>query len=151
MHVVEMTIYQAAGGREGIEALANAWHERCLADDVVAHAFSHGFHPEHTQRLAAYWCEALGGPRDYSSGLGDESMVIRMHAGNGEHQEMDDRAIACFVEALDDVGLSNDERLRSTLERYFRWSISTMSSFPNSPDDVPLGRAIARWSWDGPV
>ena len=26
--------------------------EPCLADEVVCHAFSHGFHPEHSQRLA---------------------------------------------------------------------------------------------------
>jgi len=25
-----------------------------MADEVVGHAFSHGFHPEHSQRLAAY-------------------------------------------------------------------------------------------------
>ena len=26
-----------------------------MADEVVGHAFSHGFHPEHTKRLAAYF------------------------------------------------------------------------------------------------
>jgi hemoglobin len=34
--------------------LVNAWHTRVMADEVVSHAFSHGFHPEHSQRLAAY-------------------------------------------------------------------------------------------------
>jgi len=53
------TLYEAAGGRDGLVALAHAWHERVMADEVVAHAFSHGFHPQHTQRLAAYWAEAL--------------------------------------------------------------------------------------------
>jgi hemoglobin len=33
-----------------------------MADDVVAHAFSHVFHPHHVVRLAACWAEALGGP-----------------------------------------------------------------------------------------
>jgi hemoglobin len=36
-----------------------AWRERgmprVMVDEVVSHAFSHGFHPEHTERLAAYW------------------------------------------------------------------------------------------------
>ena len=39
-----------------------AWHARVVADEVVSHAFSHGYHPDHTERLAAYWGEALGGP-----------------------------------------------------------------------------------------
>jgi hemoglobin len=56
------TVYDAAGGAEGLRRLAHAWHERMLADGVVSHAFSHGFHPEHTERLAAYCAEALGGP-----------------------------------------------------------------------------------------
>ena len=58
--VVE-TLYVAAGGAEGLLRLASAWHARVMADEVVSHAFSHGFHPEHTQRLAAYWAEALEG------------------------------------------------------------------------------------------
>ena len=98
------SVYEAAGGRAGMLRLAHAWHERVLADEVVSHAFSHGFHPEHTERLAAYWAEALGGPDDYSQSMGDETSVVRMHSGNGPHDEMDRRAIACFDQALTDVG-----------------------------------------------
>lgn len=36
-------LYDAAGGMDGIRRLAHAWHERVLADEVVSHAFSHGF------------------------------------------------------------------------------------------------------------
>ena len=48
------TVYEAAGGREGLLKLAGAWHARVLQDDVVSHAFSHGYQPQHTERLAAY-------------------------------------------------------------------------------------------------
>jgi hypothetical protein len=48
-----------------------------LADDVVGHAFSHGFHPQHVERLAAYWAEALGGSSTYSDSYGDETTVVR--------------------------------------------------------------------------
>ena len=34
--------------------LARAWHDKVMSDEVVSHAFSHGFHPDHTARLAAY-------------------------------------------------------------------------------------------------
>ena len=98
------TIYEAAGGRQAFINLARAWHARCLADPVVSHAFSHGYHPQHTERLAAYWAEALGGPADYTGSMGDESRVVRMHSGNGEHLEMDERAQTCFAQALDDAG-----------------------------------------------
>jgi hemoglobin len=146
------TVYEAAGDAGFFLTLANAWHVRVMADDVVSHAFSHGFHPEHSQRLAAYWAEALGGPPSYSERYGDETSVVRMHSGNGPHEDMDRRAIACFDEALTDVGLTGGNALRSVLHDYFAWATNTtMSRYERSPDDVPHGLRIPLWSWDGLV
>lgn len=149
-HVVTQTVFDAAGGMDGMRRLAEAWHRRVLADEVVAHAFSHGFHPEHVERLAAYWAESLGGPSTYSSCYGDETSVVKIHSGNGEHDEMDRRAIACFDDALADVGLTNNARLRKVLHDYFAWATTTtMARYHRSADDVPEGLTIPRWSWDG--
>ncbi len=145
------TIFEAAGGSQAFLDLAHAWHARCLADPVVSHAFSNGYHPRHTERLAAYWAEALGGPPAYSTSIADESQVVRLHSGNGEHEEMDERAQDCFALALDDARLPDDPRLRAALQNYFRWATTRMGTYPDSPDDVPDGMALARWSWDGPV
>ncbi|MFC9694522.1 group II truncated hemoglobin [Kribbella sp. NPDC056951] len=143
------TLYDAASGMDGMVRLAHAWHERVLADEVVSHAFSHGFHPDHTQRLAAYWAEALGGPTAYTGVYGDETTVVFMHSGNGEHLEMDRRAIACFDEALNDVGLTDP--LKSVLHDYFAWATSvSMARYHGSKEQVPEGMSIPRWSWDGP-
>ena len=144
------TVYEAAGGIDAMMALAHAWHKRVLADEVVSHAFSHGYHPQHTERLAAYWAEALGGPTTYSQQFGDETSVVRIHSGNGLHEEMDQRAIACFDRALEDVGLDRDERLRRVLHDYFAWATTTtMARYQDSADDVPVGLHIPRWSWNG--
>ena len=144
------TVYEAAGGDDGLLRLAHAWHARVMADEVVSHAFSHGFHPQHSERLAAYWAEALGGPARYSHRCGDESSVVRLHSGNGEHEEMDRRAIACFDVALADCGLTGD--LRQVLHDYFAWATTTaMARYHESAGDVPDGLAIPRWSWDGLV
>ncbi len=145
------SVFEAAGGMEGMLGLAEAWHVRVLADPIVSHAFRHGFRADHTERLAAYWAEALGGPPDYSGSYGDESFVVRLHSGNGEHNDMDDRAISCFDEALKDAGLT-DEPLRSVLHDYFAWATTvSMAEYHVSADDVPAGLQIPRWSWDGLV
>src|SRR3984957_3069970 len=118
------TVFDAVGGIDGLRRLANAWHRRVMADEVVAHAFSHGFHPQHIERLAAYWAEALGGPTMYSDSYGDE--------------------------ALADAGLAGDGALRQVLHDYFAWATTTtMSRYHQSADDVPKGLSIPRWSWDG--
>lgn len=145
----EATLFSAIGGHAAVLRLANAWHERVLADDVVAHAFRRSVHPQHTERLAAYWGEAWGGPPTYSQQYGTESSVVRLHSGNGPHEEMNRRAIACFARALDDLGLS-DPKLRAALQAYFTWATETaMDAYPNSKDDVPDHLRIAQWSWDG--
>ncbi len=143
------TVFEAAGGIDGLRRLAAAWHRRVRGDEVVSHAFSHGFHPQHVERLAAYWAEALGGPSAYSESYGDESFVVKMHSGNGEHDEMDRRAIDCFDQALAEVGFADDP-LRQVLHDYFAWATTTtMSRYHRSADDVPNGLSIPRWSWDG--
>jgi len=144
------TVYEAVGGSDGMRRLADAWHARVLGDEVVSHAFHHGVHPDHTERLAAYWGEALGGPTAYTDSYGDETSVVRLHSGNGLHEEMDRRAIACFDQALTDVGLDGDARVRQTLHDYFAWATTgSMSRYHRSPADVPDGLRIPRWSWDG--
>lgn len=50
----------------------------------------------------------LGGPPVYTDTMGDESGMVRMHSGDGEHDEMDERAEACFMAAAHDVELPQD-------------------------------------------
>lgn len=143
------TLFAAIGGMDAIRHLAHAWHERCVADPIVAHAFRRGVHPQHTERLAAYWAEAWGGPATYSREYGTESGVVRMHSGNGPHDDMDARAIACFAAALEDVGLADAELARVLMD-YFTWTTTTtMAAYPRSRQDVPDGLRLPRWSWDG--
>lgn len=143
------TLFESLCGAEGVLRLAEAWHQHVLADAVVSHAFSHGFHPQHTERLAAYWSESWGGPATYSELHGGESHVVRIHSGNGVHEEMDRRAIACFDQAMDTIGLT-DPDLRRALHDYFAWTTTTtMTAYPDSSDHVPDGLRIPRWSWDG--
>jgi hemoglobin len=144
------TVYEAVGGSEAVLRLAGAWHQRVMADEVVSHAFHHGFRADHTERLAAYWTEALGGPTTYSDSYGDETSVVRIHSGNGVHEEMDQRAIACFDQAMTDIGVGDDDPVRSVLHDYFAWATTTsMARYHETADDVPDGLRIPRWSWDG--
>ncbi|MEU4198091.1 group II truncated hemoglobin [Kribbella sp. NPDC026611] len=141
------TVYDAAGGADGMLRLAAAWHERVMADEVVSHAFHGGAKPDHTERLAAYWGEALGGPVAYTGTYGDEAFVERLHSGNGEHDEMNRLGIACFDEAMTDCGLT-DPRLREVLHDYFAWATFN-PMYQHSPDSIVDGVSVPRWSWDG--
>ena len=83
---------------------------------------------------------------------GDETSVVRMHSGNGPHEEMDRRAIACFDQALSDIGFTPQSQLAQVLHDYFAWATTTtMSRYHESAADVPDGLRIPRWSWEGLV
>jgi len=69
-------LYEFAGGGRAFLALATAHHARCLADPELNHALSHDDqHPQHVERLAAYWGEVMGGPPVYSQECGDQSVA----------------------------------------------------------------------------
>lgn len=79
------SLFEFAGGERAFLALAAAHHARCLQDPELNHPFSHpDQHPQHLERLAAYWAEVMGGTHRYSSSCGDQSGLQDMHAGNGD-------------------------------------------------------------------
>jgi hemoglobin len=90
-------------------------------------------------------------PAAYSNALGDASTVVRMHSGNGEHGDMDERALICFAQKLDDAGLPDEPRLRATLKAYFSWAIEATNASARSKNDVPVGLILKHWDWGGPM
>ena len=146
---MDRTIYEVMGGPDALLALAEAWHKRCLADPILAHPFAGGIHPQHTERLAAYWSEQLGGPAEYTESIGDYSHVVRLHSGNGLHEQMDGRAVAAFALALDDAGILSDARLRFQLIAWFTWATARLNHRWTTPDDVPDDLPLPGWNWEG--
>ncbi|MBV8526740.1 MAG: group II truncated hemoglobin [Candidatus Dormibacteraeota bacterium] len=144
------TLYEFAGGDAAFLALARAHHARCLADPVLNHPFSHpDQHPQHVERLAAYWAEVLGGPATYSGSLADQTYVVRLHSGNGNLGDMGSRFVACFVAAADDAGLPDDPEFRAALRAYMEWAVSDVLQYEDDAGVVPRELAVPHWSWDG--
>jgi hemoglobin len=147
---VRPTLYEFAGGEPAFLALARAHHERCLADPELNHPFSHpGQHPQHVERLAAYWAEVLGGPARYSTECGAQSGLLHMHSGNGDMGDLGDRFVACFVAAMDDAGLPADAEFRAAMRAYMRHAVDDVLGHER-PESIAPGLPMPRWGWDGP-
>ena len=71
--------------------------------------------------------------RPYSDTYGDETSVVPMHGGNGLHEEMDRRAIACFDQSMTDVGLAESDAVRAVLHDYFAWATTSACRAITSP------------------
>lgn len=137
-----MTLYEDVGGFDALLAVCVRWHELCLADPVAEHPFSHPMHAQHDERLAGYLAEALGGPRLYTGGYGDESHVQRLHAGNGEHDELDEACLRLFDRAIAEVGIPPHPG--RSLSAYFRDATVAMRAYSAGADLVPEGLPLRR-------
>ena len=143
------SLFEFAGGEPAFLALAAAHHERCLRDPELNHPFSHpGQHPQHVERLAAYWAEVMGGPPVFSRECGTHSAMLRLHAGNGDMSDLGRRFVDCFVGAADDAGLPSDPEFRAALRAYMQWAVDEVLGYPDARP-VPKRLPIPRWSWDG--
>jgi hemoglobin len=148
---VRPTLFAFAGGAPAFLALATAHHARCLEDAELNHPFSHPEqHPQHVERLAAYWAEVMGGPPSYSQSCGEQSAVLHMHSGNGDMGDLGERFLRCFDRAVDDADLPPDPDFRAALHAYMRWAVDDVLSYSAEDAVVPRGAAMPRWGWDGP-
>jgi hemoglobin len=145
------TLFQFAGGGTAFLALARAHHARCVADPELNHPFSHpDQHPQHVERLAAYWAEVMGGPPVYSSTCGTETGLLRMHAGNGDMSDLGMRFVTCFDLAMADAGLPDDPAFRGAMHGYMVWAVDRVLAH-EQVRAVPEALAVPRWDWDGPL
>jgi hemoglobin len=149
--VARPSTYEFAGGDAAFLALAAAHHERCLADPVLNHPFSHPGDPNHLEHLAAYWAEAFGGPHRYSGSLGGQSFMLGLHASTGAEDDMGRRFVNCFVQAAEDAHLPADPEFRKALRAYMEWAVGEVMRVSPQGSTVAENLPFAYWSWDGLV
>jgi hemoglobin len=147
--VEQPSIFKAAGGQDAFLRLATAHHQRCLEDPVLNHPFSHPGHPQHLERLAGYWAEVFGGPPVYTEAAGSHSAMLELHARTQAQDDLGDRFLTCFVDALDDAGLPDDCALRTALRAYMEWAVSDVMAYSPAHAVVPNALPVPRWSWAG--
>lgn len=132
-----MSLYTDVGGFDCVLALCKAWHTRLQQDPLAWHPFEHGTHPHHDERLAAYLSQAFGGPPLYTAGYGDESAMLRLHAGHGEHADLDEACLKAFDLAVADVGLTGE--LAERVSAYFRRATVEQRQWAQPDAKVPDG------------
>jgi len=144
------SLFEYAGGMPAFRALAAAHHQRCLDDPVLSHPFSHPGHPDHVERLASYWAEVFGGPSLYAPSGDGHSQMLSIHARTGAEDDLGDRFVACFVQAMDDAKLPDDQDFRGALRAYMEWAVADVLAYaPQDAEEVPSDLPIPRWSWNG--
>jgi hemoglobin len=92
----------------------------------------------------------MGGPAAYSQACGGEqSVVLQMHARNGDMGDLGERFVRRFDLVDADAGLPADPALRAALHAYMRWAVDDVLSYLLADAGVAAGVTMSRWGWDG--
>lgn len=141
------TIYEWAGGTEAFERWLNAFYDLVEEDAGLAPVFGGQVSEEHRVHVLAWWVEVMGGPADYTAGLGGYPTMLAHHRGLAITPELRRRFVALLSEAADRVELPADPEFRAAIIGYAEWG-SRLAMHNSAPDAEVVEEApVPRWGW----
>lgn len=145
------SLYDEAGGIDGLQRLSTAFYERVLADELLAPVFAN-FTQTHVERVAVWLAEVFGGPTDFTAHLGGHPALLRSHLGLGIRDEQRARWLVLMSDAIDELYPGRAE-LHRALMGYFDWGTSIAQDVSHQPIGTDLGEPgpTPRWSRSGLV
>ena len=141
------TLYDHAGGAEGLHRLEELFYDKVLADPVLETLFSERV-PTHVDHLTWFTAESFGGPGRFTSELGFR-YIIDVHRGLKITDEQRERFVALYLEALDEAGLPDDGPFRQAVREHveFGAQVAQQNSWAQTDDELHPIREVPRWNW----
>jgi hemoglobin len=143
------TLYEHAGGDDGLHRLEEIFYARALADPVLKTLFTTRV-PTHVDHLTWFTAESFGGPDRFTSELGFQH-IIDVHRNLKITDEQRDRFIAAYLEALDEAGLPADEAFRQAVREHVEFGahVAQQNSWAQADADLHPIREVPHWTWPG--
>jgi hemoglobin len=141
------TLYEHAGGDDGLHRLEEIFYAKALADPVLKTLFTHRV-PAHVDHLTWFTAESFGGPDRFTSELGFR-YLIDVHRGLHITDEQRERFIAAYLESLDEAGLPADEPFRHAVREHveFGAGVAQQNSWAQTDEDLHPIREVPHWNW----
>ena len=145
------SLYDDAGGVDGLRRLSNAFYQRVLADELLAPVFVN-FTPAHVEHVAVWLAEVFGGPADFTARLGGHHALLSAHLGLKIRDEHRQRWLQLMADAISEV-LPGRPELATALMGYFEWGTAIARDVSQDPVGTDLGKPgpTPRWGYQGLV
>src|ERR1700728_1415051 len=101
------TLYEHAGGDEGLHRLEAVFYSKVLDDPLLQPLFGAG-QPSHVEHLTWFTAESFGGPDRFSRELGFDHL-INVHRHLEITDEQRERFVSLYMEALDEADMPEDQ------------------------------------------
>jgi hemoglobin len=127
--------------------MIDAFYDRVERDELLSPFFPGGVSEEHREHVAAWWCEVLGGPDEYSRDLGGYERMLSKHRALGISDEQRLRFATLMSVAADDAKLPGDPEFRAALIGYLEWG-TRLAMHNSRPGAETVEHApVPRWGW----
>jgi hemoglobin len=140
------TLYEWAGGYEGLRRLTEVFYDRVLRDELLEPRFRN-MSPQHREHVAIWLGEVFGGPSRYSDELGGYPAMLSHHLGLTLTEAERSRWAFLIAASADEAGLPDDPEFRSAFVAYVEWGtrIALANSQPGAtpPPEAP----VPHWGW----
>jgi hemoglobin len=145
------SLYEHAGGDEGLHRLEEIFYRKALADPVLKTLFTTRV-PTHVDHLTWFTAESFGGPGRFTSELGFQYLIdVHRHLKISDEQR--DRFITAYLEALDEAGMPADEPFRQAVREHvdFGARVAQQNSWAETDAGLHPIREVPHWTWPGEV
>ena len=141
------SLYDHAGGDEGLHRLEVLFYDKALSDPVLRAVFTARV-PTHVEHLTWFTAESFGGPDRFSRELGFQ-YLIDLHRHLEITDEQRDRFITLYLEALDEAGLPDDAPFRQAVREHveFGAQVAQQNSRAETDADLHPIRQVPHWNW----
>jgi hemoglobin len=141
------SLYDFAGGEEGLHRLEDAFYTSVLEDPLLQPLFGAG-QPQHVDHLTAFTAESFGGPDRFTRELGFAHLIdVHRHLRITEEQRQ--RFVELYTAAMDAAGLPDDEDFREAVRSHveFGSKVAMQNSLAETDEELHPLRAVPRWTW----
>jgi len=144
---VAETLYEHAGGDEGLHRLEELFYAKALADPVLCTLFTTRV-PTHVDHLTWFTAESFGGPDRFTRELGFR-YLIDVHRHLRITDEQRERFVAAYLEALDEAGMPEDAPFRQAVREHveFGAQVAQQNSMAATEEELHPIREVPLWTW----
>jgi hemoglobin len=141
------TLYEHAGGDEGLHRLEQIFYDKVLADRTLEPLFGKG-QPNHVEHLTWFTAETFGGPDRFTKRLGFDHL-IDVHRGLEITDEQRQRFVELYLEAASEAGLPGDRPFREALREHVEFGANVAQQNSKARTDAELYplHEVPKWEW----
>jgi truncated hemoglobin YjbI len=130
--------------------MVDLFFERHVPEDPLLAPMFANAPTDHSERVASWFAEVLGGPAGYRAKFGDYAHLFERHAGLGVSEEQLTRWVDLLFRSARVTGLDSAPEFWSAFTSYVEWEARRVREASQPDSRKPVDVDSPRWDW-GPA